>query len=92
MFGFKSIIFLVNSTAYLIIHVRWVMSRVRFPVSDVVPGCKANSTKPAEFHAKNKETGAEKIASAKRMTLVSRTSTVVRMFFFSNCTDQSLLS
>ena len=68
------------------------MSRVGFPVSDIVPGCKANSTKLAEFHAKNKETGAEKIASAKRMTLVSRTSTVVRMFFFSNCTDQSLLS
>ena len=28
------------------------MSRVFFPVSDVVPGCKANSTKLAEFLAK----------------------------------------
>ena len=65
-----------------LIHVRWVVGRVCFPVSDVVPGCKANSTKLAEFLAKNKETGAEKIASAKRITLVSTTSTVVRMFFF----------
>ena len=75
-----------------LIHVRWVTSRLCLPVSDILPGCKANSTKLAEFLAKNEETGAEKTASAKRMTLVSRTPTAVRMFFFSNCTDQSLLS